>query len=46
MSAHQQYPPLQYGSVCSGIEVATAAWHSLGMTVILASGIASVQQKT
>ncbi|ARD12861.1 MULTISPECIES: DNA cytosine methyltransferase [Pseudomonas] len=31
MSAHQQYPPLQYGSVCSGIEAATAAWHPLGM---------------
>ncbi len=31
MSAHQQYPPLKYGSVCSGIEAATAAWHPLGM---------------
>ncbi|RMV01509.1 DNA cytosine methyltransferase [Pseudomonas coronafaciens] len=31
MSAHQQYPPLSYGSVCSGIEAATAAWHPLGM---------------
>lgn len=31
MSAHQQYPPLRYGSVCSGIEAATAAWHPLGM---------------
>lgn len=31
MSAHQQYPPLKYGSVCSGIEAATVAWHPLGM---------------
>ncbi|HEX8594209.1 MAG TPA: DNA cytosine methyltransferase [Pseudomonas sp.] len=31
MSAHQLYPPLKYGSVCSGIEAATAAWHPLGM---------------
>ncbi len=46
MSAHQQYPPLHHGSLCSGIEAATAAWHSLGMTVIPASGIASVQKKT
>ncbi|KWS91837.1 hypothetical protein AL048_28315 [Pseudomonas syringae pv. castaneae] len=23
--------PFDYGSVCSGIEVATAAWESLGM---------------
>ncbi|WP_211441453.1 DNA cytosine methyltransferase [Collimonas humicola] len=23
-------PPLQYGSVCSGIEAATVAWHQLG----------------
>lgn len=27
----QRYPPLTYGSVCSGIEAATAAWHPLGM---------------
>lgn len=27
----QRYPPLKYGSVCSGIEAATAAWHPLGM---------------
>ncbi|MCF5708930.1 DNA cytosine methyltransferase, partial [Pseudomonas syringae] len=31
MSAQQQYPPLQCGSVCSGIEAATVAWHPLGM---------------
>ncbi|MDF5791321.1 DNA cytosine methyltransferase, partial [Pseudomonas syringae] len=27
----QRYPPLTHGSVCSGIEAATAAWHPLGM---------------
>ncbi|QXG49177.1 DNA cytosine methyltransferase [Pseudomonas viridiflava] len=27
----QRYPPLKYGSVCSGIEAATVAWHPLGM---------------
>ncbi|MGV6396931.1 DNA (cytosine-5-)-methyltransferase [Pseudomonas caspiana] len=31
MSNDQRYPPLKYGSVCSGIEAATAAWHPLGM---------------
>lgn len=31
MSNDQRYPPLKYGSVCSGIEAATQAWHPLGM---------------
>ncbi len=31
MPNDQRYPPLTYGSVCSGIEAATAAWHPLGM---------------
>nr|WP_122867660.1 DNA cytosine methyltransferase [Pseudomonas viridiflava] len=31
MSAQLKYLPLKYGSVCSGIEAATVAWHPLGM---------------
>ncbi|KPX44807.1 Cytosine-specific methyltransferase [Pseudomonas syringae pv. helianthi] len=31
MSVNHHYPRLKYGSVCSGIEAATAAWHPLGM---------------
>lgn len=29
-SSHKQPPPIRYGSVCAGIEAATAAWSPLG----------------